>query len=374
MKLFKNSLTVFLLLLFKSAGCDVFSLEHVLEKKIGNDNDHFRRLDFGPKDVEVEELKSGHSFKQEIHLDLKSISEGSSSPLIPTIDLSNIIAFAKLSFNAYLDPSKKEWIRLNKTKLKESFGWDGDSLRGHVFANADKTIFIIALKGTSGQFLPGDKKTSSKDKKNDNLLFSCCCARVDFTWYTVCDCYKKSNVCSTSCLEKSVQDNSLYFYTAQLILFEVQKMYPNALVWLTGHSLGGSLCALLGLAYNIPCLAYEAPGETLASRRMHLPSAPAIKNKDLNIWHIGHNADPLFMGDCTGTLSICYIGGYAMESKCHNGKVITFDTMKSLNWSSSIYNHQIGKVLDQVLLKANKLPELITQDKCIDCSNWVYED
>lgn len=48
-------------------------------------------------------------------------------------------------------------------------------------------------------------------------------------------------------------------------------MYPDANVWLTGHSLGGSLASLIGVTFGLPTVAFEAPGDRLAARRLHLP-------------------------------------------------------------------------------------------------------
>jgi len=54
-------------------------------------------------------------------------------------------------------------------------------------------------------------------------------------------------------------------------------MYPNANIWLTGHSLGGGLAALLGATFGAPVVTFEAPAERMASRRLHLPS-PVRRN------------------------------------------------------------------------------------------------
>lgn len=91
------------------------------------------------------------------------------------------------------------------------FGWepDADGFRGHVFANEDNSTVIVALKGTNTRFMGGP--TVPKDKLNDNLLFSCCCARVGPTWSTVCGCYEGSYKCDQNCLENSLMEDSLFY-------------------------------------------------------------------------------------------------------------------------------------------------------------------
>ena len=54
-------------------------------------------------------------------------------------------------------------------------------------------------------------------------------------------------------------------------------MYPDSNVWIIGHSLGGSLASLLGATFGVPALAFEAPGEAMAARRLHLPSPVRIQ-------------------------------------------------------------------------------------------------
>lgn len=50
-----------------------------------------------------------------------------------------------------------------------------------------------------------------KDKLNDNLLFSCCCARVGPTWSTVCGCYDGGYRCEQKCVEDALQEESLFY-------------------------------------------------------------------------------------------------------------------------------------------------------------------
>jgi lipase ATG15 len=49
-------------------------------------------------------------------------------------------------------------------------------------------------------------------------------------------------------------------------------MYPDADIWITGHSLGGSLAALLGITFGAPVVTFEPPAERMAAQRLHLPS------------------------------------------------------------------------------------------------------
>lgn len=47
--------------------------------------------------------------------------------------------------------------------------------------------------------------------------------------------------------------------------------------------------------------------------------------------------------------SLCSIGGFALETRCHTGQVILYDTVQKLGWSVDIRNHAIKVVLDHIL-------------------------
>ena len=66
-------------------------------------------------------------------------------------DKETVISMALMSANAYDQaPHTGEWEDVGHGfNYSDSFGWEGDSLRGHIFADQDNSTVVIALKGTS---------------------------------------------------------------------------------------------------------------------------------------------------------------------------------------------------------------------------------
>ncbi|CAG8450601.1 15280_t:CDS:2 [Funneliformis caledonium] len=329
------------------------SLKHIFHHGTSKFPNLFRRLDVTEENLRTQELASGTSFtydvmgvngtgfeyeKENAVEEFRNISmnELKSSKLnwrdikkwLPAIrSWSTLINLAKMTYNAYIEMGQSDWYDLGEEyRTNDTFGWDEDGIRGYVFASSDNKTLIISIKGTSMGF--GAGPTVPRDKVNDNLLFSCCCAKVDRTWTPVC------------------------------------------------HSLGGALSSLMGLTYNLPVVAFESPGERRAAGLLHLPHPPAIPWDKMNIYHFGHTADPIYMGSCNGYASTCYIGGYAMETKCHAGIACTFDTVEKLKWSVNIKRHRIQEIIDNILKVWWKLFELFpdcrNDDECEDCHLWDY--
>lgn len=144
----------------------------------------------------------------------------------------------------------------------------------------------------------------------------------------------------------------------------VSAIYPHAQIWLAGHSLGGALAAMLSRTYGVPSISFEAPGDLLPARRLHLPLPPprpgngsspsdhevqrSLENELTT--HVFHNADPIPMGVCsTSSISMCGIAGFALESRCHVGKKIVYDTVGKLGWSVDVRTHSIRVIVDNLL-------------------------
>ncbi|KAK9249209.1 Alpha/Beta hydrolase protein [Lipomyces tetrasporus] len=294
--------------------------------------------------------------------------------MVPDItDRDTMVELAKVTADAYVEgPTAGDWIDVGLPYNDTGgFGWDSNGLRGHVFADETNTTVIIAIKGTSAALFHSDGDTVTSDKVNDNLLFSCCCARISYLWSTVCDCYEKAYTCSQSCLEGALYAEDKYYRATLDIYRNTSSLYPSANIWVTGHSLGGAMSALLGRTYGLPTIAFESPGEQLAAQRLHLPFPP-IPLDESTIWHVGNTADPIFMGVCNGPTSVCWLGGYAMETQCHAGLECIYDTVNDKRWHISISNHRIRPIID-MMLSYNTTPECVAPTNCQDCYDWTFD-
>ncbi|KAH9981326.1 Alpha/Beta hydrolase protein [Lactifluus volemus] len=291
---------------------------------------------------------------------------GSYRDLGPDVeDRHTLSQLARISGNAYALPGQSNWYDIDSAwNISFPFGWEDRTIgfRGHVFLSSDNSTAILSIKGTTLQ-----GPTSKKDKYNDNLLFSCCCARVDFSWAfsTVCDCFTGHWTCDNTCLTRALIEDSLFYSVGMNLVKDLALMYPDANIWLVGHSLGGALASLLGTTFGLPVVAFESPGERLAAQRLHLPIPPLSNTQ----------------GTCTGFGSTCASAGYALETRCHLGKSIVYDTVGKLGWRVSVKNHPIKSLILSVLERDEKwgvedrdVPLAVEEVDCIDCYKWEFGD
>lgn len=330
----------------------------------------------------LEEWHSRVWSTSEVHADRNSDNWNFDNQLVPDItDKDTMLTFAYLAANAYVPiPHEGDWTDVDDEghggwRHDDGYGWDDDGLRGYIFTSNDSKTLIMSIKGTSTTVFEDGGPTVPTDKLNDNLLFSCCCARVSYLWDTVCDCYMGNGQCDERCLEKELYREDRYYRQVLGVFDEAMSLYPNVEnVWITGHSLGGALSSLLGRTYGLPVVTFEAPGEHLAVKRLHLPQPPGVVLWDDYVWHFGHNADPIFTGSCSGSSSSCSMKGYAMETVCHSGQVCVYNVKEDLGWHESVVNHRIHIVIDDVLEKYDEPAKCISIMDCTDCSNWEFID
>ncbi|KAI4249283.1 MAG: hypothetical protein L6R40_000741 [Gallowayella cf. fulva] len=295
-------------------------------------------------------------------------------------DKETVVSLSLMAANAYTEnPNTGEWEDVSAGfNHSDSFGWEKDGLRGHIFADEGNQTIVVAIKGTTPAVFDGAGSTT-KDKINDNLFFSCCCAQGGhYLWKQVCDCSSSAFTCNSTCLVKALRRENRYYQAATELYGNVTELYPHSNIWLTGHSLGGSVSSMLGLTFGLPATTFEAPGEARAAARLGLPvppdthpSAPQTRSYT-GAYHFGHTADPIFMGTCNSATSGCTLGGYAMETQCHTGNVCIYDTVKDKNWRVSISWHSIRSVIKDVFRAYDTVADCVQDTECVDCYNWNY--
>ncbi|EPZ31821.1 alpha/beta-hydrolase [Rozella allomycis CSF55] len=281
-----------------------------------------------------------------------------------------IETFARMAAIGYFKPGKVDkapWEPVpgyNRVKhniycnLNSSFGWGNKGLRGHVFISTDESFIVVSFKGTT----LGLSKKWDSDKYQDNLMFSCCCSKVDITWKPMCPCVKGEKVCSLNCLKWWAHSDETYYHAAIKIVENVRINYPSSKIWFTGHSMGGSIASLLAATYEkSAAITFNAPGEKKFAEILNL-------NPNPNVFHFGVSTDPIFNGACQGKLSPCYAAGYAMETKCHLGKVCVY----AKSGKFDILHHQIKYFYDHFISK-NIVPKCYIESDCKDCSGWAFE-
>ncbi|KAL7932047.1 Alpha/Beta hydrolase protein [Trichoderma chlorosporum] len=297
-------------------------------------------------------------------------------------DKNTVLTMAYVAADAYVEnDGQADWQDIGAPYNRSlDFGWATDGLRGHIWADETNSTVIIGLKGTSPAVFDGEG-TTTNDKVNDNLFFSCCCAQQgQWTWHQVCDCATGTYACNNTCVRTALQEESRYYAAARELYSNVTEQYPDSNIWLAGHSLGGAVASFLGLTYGLPTVTFEAVPEALPASRLGLPIPPGA-NPDTpqtraytGTYHFGHTADPVYIGTCNGATATCSFAGYAMESTCHTGYECVYDVVADKGWRVGIGTHKIRSVISDVILKYDKVPKCVRTPDCRDCGPWkMYE-
>ena len=372
-----------------------FTLRHLLDHGAGQPGPRARRFDvtperfaaagvdsrIGPFTIKTAPVKierpALRSYGAQYPMSSMWIAEDVPGPNVE--DKETVISFANMSEDAYKvgrdDPG---WMNVDEHYNNSvPFGWDDSGIRGHVFSDDTNSTIILAVKGTTVAMFEGDG-TSVHDKENDNLYGSCCCGQGGtYLWRQVCDCQTGTYSCDEQCVKNELRKPNRYYAATVELYQEVIKIYPDANIITTGHSLGGVLASLIGLQHGIPAVTFEAYPQALAAKRLGLPAAGDVAplRRNTGGFHFGHTADPVYMGTCNGATSFCSIGGYAFETLCHTGKRCAYDVVKDWGWRQSTQTHSLRYAIDNVYMKYDKAATCQEEDVgCVDCYLWKFEN
>lgn len=294
-------------------------------------------------------------------------------------DKATVISLASMSEDAYKPgPEDPEWMDVDENfNSSVPFGWDESGIRGHVFSDDTNGTIILSVKGTTVAMFEGNG-TSGHDKDNDNLFGSCCCGQGgSYWWKQSCDCMTGTYTCDDKCVRDEMRKPNRYYQATIELFEEVLRIYPEANIITTGHSLGGVLASLIGLQHGIPAVSFEAYPQAMAAKRLGLPAAGDVAplRRNTGGFHFGHSADPVFMGTCNGFSSFCSIGGYAFETLCHTGKRCVYDVVKDWGWRPSTSTHRLRYAIENVYQKYDQAAKCVDEDvSCVDCYLWKFED
>lgn len=290
-------------------------------------------------------------------------------------DHDTVLGFANMSADSYVARAVDDWRNATEYGDADSFGWNSTGLRGHVFVNKLHTIVVISFKGTSTILHGGE--TVARDKYMDNVMFSCCCARVDPSWTPVCGCYQGNaagqSLCDKKCLADVIRsDKDSYYHEALAVAQLVILKYPKAQLWFTGHSLGGAIAALMAVRIRrTAAITFASPGPYYYARHLGLDTDEPGSQWRYPVWNFGITSDPIFMGTCTGFATSCYLSGYAMETACRHGMDCVYQVS---SWQPDVSTHRIDWFIDHVISNKDKypLPSCLSNRNCTDCQHWLY--
>jgi lipase ATG15 len=293
-----------------------------------------------------------------------------------------------ITYDSYFEKNSSKWMNTDYNTTLD-ITEDHDSVNAFIFSNSDNNKHIISFKGTSIYWKNdmnmcniNEMSSVYNDKFNDNLYFSCC-------YYLQSNLFKKEDCecltnnekcldipndgnkyCYKKCYKNSTSYENNYLNVGKKMMEKIQTIidFNKTDVIFTGHSLGGVIATMMGILYDKYVITFESPGE---KHYIDLIGLDYSKTEN-KIYHFGHNADTIFTGKCNGVFSLCYIGGYIMNTKCHIGNVCEYDVINRLNIKESIYTHVIKYVIENIIEKWNNtLPACKKQD-CIDCEDWKY--
>lgn len=129
---------------------DDLCAEHVSLPTIQSEHISIQRLNDRRPSV-IESIMAA-SRQQGSPLDTPVTAWSIDSVLAPNVtDKDTVLAFARMAIDAYyINDTCLGWDHVGRGfNSSDEFGWEGDGLRGHVFADQTNSTVVISIKGTS---------------------------------------------------------------------------------------------------------------------------------------------------------------------------------------------------------------------------------
>lgn len=164
----------------------VFEMTHIIQSGINNKNQQF--LVQQPVD-EVQFIQEPVAFKMVMQEIPKWTGKNSrnfelQAHLLPDYtDPQTVLNLARLSLDSYYEPDDKNWLSVPGWNITSRFGGGAAGIRGYLFQDYEINALLIVIKGTSLSTPIGSGPTAKQDKLNDNMMFSCCCAKSSWEWF-----------------------------------------------------------------------------------------------------------------------------------------------------------------------------------------------
>ncbi|KAJ1561320.1 putative lipase atg15, partial [Nowakowskiella sp. JEL0078] len=283
-----------------------------------------------------------------------------------------VLSLARISQATYIQP------KLESDSYKSL--WESGRIKGYIFANTELSLVILAFQGLASDFRKAS--LSQTDISNLNMMFSCCNAHFNFINWKTYDCQRDSRfkVCDSRCVSDRSNFDDSYYNIVQSFFTACRQFYPNANLWFTGHSTGGSFASLVGITQGIPAIAFQSPGDLLFSARIGLTTSNLPQQ---HIWHIGNDYDPIFRG-LHADKQVSFETGCHVGSKCvYREQRLNGDDKSNIfriqKWDAppppkvNIYFHSISVLIERFLERATEVPECISKS-CVDCGEWLFRE
>jgi putative lipase involved disintegration of autophagic bodies len=140
---------------------------------VGNETGLFHNADIFPlqqKWTGTFRYRSTYTQKSKSLLHIQSNQDGftmlSESTVPDHTDHQTVLNFARLTYNAYLEPTDKNWMPVPGWNVSSRFGWENTGIRGYLFEDESRQNLIIVIKGTSLATPVGAGPTARLDKLN----------------------------------------------------------------------------------------------------------------------------------------------------------------------------------------------------------------